>query len=72
VQASGNGARGLFSREKECSEMAQTNVTVATGKKLTVSNGAGGSQTKVATETIDLDAHEAKRVIAAGIATATE
>lgn len=51
--------------------MATTNVTIATGKKLYVSDGNGGAREYVATNTVDLPSHEAKRLVAQGIAANT-
>lgn len=51
--------------------MAQVNITVAAGKKVVVTRN-GETQTYVATDTLDVDAHEAKRLIDQGLATETE
>lgn len=50
--------------------MARVNVTVATGKKVVVESG-GETKTYIATENLDVDAHEAKRLVAQGLVALT-
>jgi hypothetical protein len=52
--------------------MGMTNLTVATGKEITVTDGQGSQRTYTATQTVDVPDADAARFIAAGLATETE
>ena len=52
--------------------MGMTNVTVAAGKTLTVSDGQGNARQYVAAETVDVPDADAAKFIAAGLCTETE